>query len=82
MSTHYCSHSRTVKLKEFKTDAFCLQEIQDSRHMKYDQAFVCCTNNRMKMFIFSTQSGPKENSNTITFVWFSGKVMQTEFYYF
>lgn len=78
-----CSHSRTVKFKEFKTDAFCLQEIQDSREVKYYQAFVCFTTNRMKIFMFSTQVDPKRTAILfVTFVLFSGKAMQTEFYYF
>lgn len=61
-TTHYCSHSRTVKFKEFKTDAFCLQGTQDSRHVKYYQAFVCCTISRMKIFMFSTQVDPKRTA--------------------
>lgn len=60
-TTHYCSH-RTVKLKQFKTDAFCLQEIQDSRQVKYYQAFDCCTTNRMKIFMFCTQVDPKRTA--------------------
>lgn len=59
-TARYCSHSRTVRFKEFKTDAFCLQEIQDLRQVKYYQAFVCCITNRMKIVMFSTQVDPKK----------------------